>query len=287
MICGIVLSGGESRRFRELAPGIFDKALYVYEGETLLQRSVELLEKISDQVIISAGTPEKAYLYRELVGREAELVEDPPGLRGPLAGVYASLMRCAGKTALVIPVDMPFVTGSLLLELVFRARDGFLASVVAPNSNLYPVLMALPREAGLRVAGALLKAGRNRLTDFHRGYPNLYYVNLARREEWRNAVVNLNEPVLSIDESVLRGHIAGDVEIRRMSNSNNLDDFLEGQVRESIWYTLRTGDPTAEFKLYSSNGLFLLAAKALLDSNNSYERLLGEIILSGIITGGK
>jgi len=287
LICGIVLSGGESSRFRELAPGIVDKALYVYEGETLLQRSVELLEKISDQVIISAGTPEKTYLYRELVGREAELVEDPPGLRGPLAGVYASLMRCAGKTTLVIPVDMPFVTGSLLWELVFRARDGFLASVVAPNSNLYPVLMALPKETGLRVAGALLKAGRNRLTDFHRGYPNLYYVNLARREEWRNSVLNLNKPVLSIDESVLRGHIAGDVEIRRISNSNNLNDFLEGQVRESIWYTLRTSDPTAEFKLYSSNGLFMLAAKALLDSNNSYERLLGEIILNGIKTREK
>lgn len=287
MICGVVLSGGESKRFRELLPNVIDKALYVYKDKSLLQRSIEVLEKISDQLIVSCGTAEKMYIYRELIGDKAELVEDPPDIKGPLAGIYASLKKCSGKLVLILPVDMSLVAESLLWELVFRARDGFLASVIVPNSNLYPALMAMPRESGLRVVDALLVAGRRRLTDFHRGYPDLYYVNLARREDWRSAALVFNKPNPVIDEEAFKGHLVGDVALRRINNQDELEEFMSGRVKESLWYTLTTGDATAEFKLYSSHGLFVLAAKALLDSRNLYERILGEIILKNIVRRDK
>jgi molybdopterin-guanine dinucleotide biosynthesis protein A len=102
-LTGILLAGGESRRFGS------PKADAVYEGETLAHRAWRLLgEACDDRVLVGPGG-----------------VDDPG--TGPVAAIAAGLRAAAHDVAVVVPVDMPRLTVGALHELAAACRDAAVA----------------------------------------------------------------------------------------------------------------------------------------------------------------
>ena len=111
-LCGIVLAGGRSSRM-----GV-DKAALEFGGITLLQRSVDRLAPVVDELVL-VGAPGRP-LPEVTSELPIHLVEDPVEGEGPLVGIAAGLQACSGDAAVVVAVDMPFVEAELVRLLVAR-----------------------------------------------------------------------------------------------------------------------------------------------------------------------
>jgi len=102
-LTGILLVGGASTRFGS------PKELAEYEGETLADRAWRLLGEVCGE--------------RLAVGRGG--LPDPG--TGPVAAIAAGLRAASHEVAVVIPVDMPLLTGEALRLLAGACRDAAVA----------------------------------------------------------------------------------------------------------------------------------------------------------------
>ena len=111
MITVVIQAGGASSRMGE------DKALKLFLGRPLIQRVIERLTPIADELIVTTNRPaEYAFLSLRLV---ADL---KPG-RGALGGPYTAIASATHPLVAVVACDMPFASAkffegahSLMLE---------------------------------------------------------------------------------------------------------------------------------------------------------------------------
>jgi molybdopterin-guanine dinucleotide biosynthesis protein A len=118
---GVVLAGGLGRRLGG------DKAIVELEGRPLALYAVEALHELCDDVVVVA---KRDTVLPPLAGA-AELWIEPDEPRHPLAGVAHALRMAAGRSILVVAVDLPLMDGATL-RLIAQAdvRD---AAVVVPR----------------------------------------------------------------------------------------------------------------------------------------------------------
>lgn len=100
MIIGILLAGGESRRFGS------PKAFAVEGGELFYERAYKALTAVSNQVVIVS--------HPSLVSRfpeELDVITDLPAFagQGPLAGILTAMKERPGDYFIILPCDMPFI----------------------------------------------------------------------------------------------------------------------------------------------------------------------------------
>lgn len=102
-LTGILLAGGESRRFGS------PKGEALLDGETLQARAWRLLgEACEERVLVGPGG-----------------VDDPH--TGPVAAIAAGLRVATHDVAVVVPVDMPRLTVEALHALADACRDAAVA----------------------------------------------------------------------------------------------------------------------------------------------------------------
>ena len=127
---GVLVAGGRGQRFAELG----SKALAECGGRTLLARAIATLSELCDPVIVVAPPDLR------LPVPAARRVVDMPGAQGPLAGVVAGLGSRRFEEALVLAVDLPLLTASLLAAL--RDLRGEANAVVAAPGGIPQPLAA-------------------------------------------------------------------------------------------------------------------------------------------------
>ncbi|MGH7197710.1 MAG: molybdenum cofactor guanylyltransferase [Candidatus Omnitrophota bacterium] len=181
MIKGLVLAGGKSSRFGK------DKALALYEGTSLLERAVDLLERMSLQpVVVTRGGAEYSFL-------KAPVVQDKLPEKGPLGGLYTAMSGFNGTDFLVLTCDMPLLNAPLLSALlsaysdhrqttVFRMGDG----AIQPFPGIYTAgIFSLVQERVFRgelsLQGLLDNIFPKQVIDWQ-GQPHLF-ANVNRRED--------------------------------------------------------------------------------------------------------
>jgi molybdopterin-guanine dinucleotide biosynthesis protein A len=185
-VTGIVLAGGGSRRMGA------DKRSVALDGKPLLAIAIDLVAALSDDVIVSCqheSPPDKDVCGERLV----KLVFD---LRagGPLAGLEAALLAAQHDLVLVVPVDMPGLTGETLTALVGAARarpDAHgvvfeIASVLDPFPGAY-------RRSILPIVSWHLDAGHFRVRDLLRDLDVETVVARPDVCDWRH-FLNVNTP---------------------------------------------------------------------------------------------
>lgn len=130
-VAGIVLAGGGSRRMGA------DKCALELDGRALVQRSVDALNSVADEVVTVTAP-----------GRPPPLVQSPGSLYhavdsiaegGPLVAVLAGLEATSAPVAVTVACDLPFVRPELLELLVERAQAG--ARFVVPVYEGRPQLL--------------------------------------------------------------------------------------------------------------------------------------------------
>ncbi len=129
----VIQAGGASSRMGE------DKALKPFLGRPLIQRVIERLSPIADELIVTTNRPaEYAFLNLRL---EPDL---KPG-RGALGGLYTAIASAAHPLVAVVACDMPFAS-----QMFFEGARRLMVKeeadvVIAKTDEGYEPLHALYR----------------------------------------------------------------------------------------------------------------------------------------------
>jgi molybdopterin-guanine dinucleotide biosynthesis protein A len=119
-VSAFILVGGKSSRMGS------DKAFVTLDGRTLLARALDLASSIAPNVYI-VGDPAKFASF-------APVVQDIFQNCGPLAGIHAALRASQNELNLILAVDVPFLSPTLLQYLITRARNANSAAVTAAHT---------------------------------------------------------------------------------------------------------------------------------------------------------
>jgi molybdopterin-guanine dinucleotide biosynthesis protein A len=120
-VTGVVQAGGRSTRM-----GGRPKALLELGGRRIIDRVVDVVRAVTDDLLIVTNTPE---LYASL---GVPMVPDVFPDHGSLGGIYSGLRAAPGHAAFTVACDMPFLMPEVARLVVDRAS---LADVVVPESG--------------------------------------------------------------------------------------------------------------------------------------------------------
>jgi molybdopterin-guanine dinucleotide biosynthesis protein A len=139
-VTGVLLVGGASSRFGS------SKALALFEGEELAVRAYRLLEETFGTAIAVGKDDDDLDL-------PFPVEDDGRDERAAMVGVAAALRLAPTEIAVVLPTDMPFVTGGLLRSLAAAAQRADAAIVqTGPLPGAY-------RRSGLRLLETRIERG--------------------------------------------------------------------------------------------------------------------------------
>ncbi len=102
MLTVCIQAGGASSRMGE------DKALKPFLGRPLIQRVIERLSPIADELIVTTNHPDD---YRFL---DLRLLPDLKPGRGALGGLYTAVASASHPIVAVVACDMPFASPTLI-----------------------------------------------------------------------------------------------------------------------------------------------------------------------------
>jgi molybdopterin-guanine dinucleotide biosynthesis protein A len=137
----IILAGGRGRRM-----GMVEKALLEFEGKTILERLLENLFRVVDEVILSVrdtSQKEKLMPVREkFPDREIRFCFDTLEDAGPLEGIRAGLLESGSEYSFVCAGDMPFVNPNVV-ELLFEKASVHDAALPKWDDRMFEPLHAV------------------------------------------------------------------------------------------------------------------------------------------------
>jgi molybdopterin-guanine dinucleotide biosynthesis protein A len=143
-LTGVLLVGGASARFG------WPKALALLDGETLAERAWRVLGETCDERLAVGKTSDGLEL-------PFPLLDDGTEVRAALAGIVAGLRAATHDVAVVLPVDVPYMTPAGLRQLADTCRD----AAVTPTGPLPGAY----RKTALPLLECALADGRLRLRE--------------------------------------------------------------------------------------------------------------------------
>lgn len=187
MLTLVIQAGGESRRMGQ------DKALMPFLGRPLIERVLERLAPLADEVLVTTNRPDS---YRFL---GLPLVADLKPGRGALGGLYTAVATASHDVVAVAACDMPFASSGLFAHqrdlLEAEAAD----VVIPPSGEGYgyePLHAVYRRETCLPAIEAAIAADEWKLIAW---FPQVKVRTLTPEELHRHdpsglAFWNLNTP---------------------------------------------------------------------------------------------
>jgi molybdopterin-guanine dinucleotide biosynthesis protein A len=137
----VVLVGGEARR----ANGQ-EKYFFMYEGRTFIERLIDTLEQVADEIILVAKDPGQCKRFQHL--KSVRCITDlRPGI-GPIGGLHAGALAAQGDTLFVSACDMPCVDPGVVRYLFDAIGDGD-AAIPSWNYEMIEPLHAVYRRSVL------------------------------------------------------------------------------------------------------------------------------------------
>src|SRR5437867_10838047 len=152
-VTGVIQAGGKSTRM-----GGEPKALLELGGRRIVERVLDAIAPVVDDVLIVTNTPE---LYGFL---GLPMVADVYPDHGSLGGIFTGLRAARREAAFTVACDMPFLHPEVARLVVRRAGEG---DVVIPRVGAQlETLHALYAKACLPSIETRLKAGRLKIVGF-------------------------------------------------------------------------------------------------------------------------
>ena len=110
MLTVCIQAGGQSSRMGE------DKALKIFLGRPLIQRVIERLSPIADEVIVTTNRPDDYSFLNTSTSsvQRLRLVPDLKPDRGALGGLYTAIASASNPIVAVVACDMPFASAALI-----------------------------------------------------------------------------------------------------------------------------------------------------------------------------
>ena len=133
MLTVSIQAGGQSSRMGE------DKALKTFLGRPLIQRVVERLTSIADEILVTTNRPEE-YGFLNL-----RLFSDLKPGRGALGGLYTAIASATHPIVAVVACDMPFASPTLIETMSRLLVEADADVVIAKSDEGYEPLHAIYR----------------------------------------------------------------------------------------------------------------------------------------------
>jgi molybdopterin-guanine dinucleotide biosynthesis protein A len=197
MLSVIVQAGGKSSRMGQ------DKALMPFLGQPLVQRVLQRVRPLADEVLlITHRSEDYSFLNIPL------LADEIPG-RGALGGLYTALLRASQPLVLVAACDMPFINPDLLaLQRDLLLSGSYDAVIPRTGSGIEPFHAVYRRAACLPAVEAALQADKWRM------------------DSWLPAV---NVRFLTQEEAAELGGVQEDDFLLSFWNLNTPEDFTKAE----------------------------------------------------------
>ncbi|HZK30535.1 MAG TPA: molybdenum cofactor guanylyltransferase [Methanoregula sp.] len=141
MRSAVVLVGGQARR----ANGQ-EKYFFTYQGRTFIERLVDSLKEVVDEIILVARNPEQCRRFEGVEGVRC-ITDIRTGL-GPIGGLHAGSVAAQGDLIFVSACDMPCINPAVISYL-FERIDGYDAAIPVWNPDMLEPLHAVYRKTAL------------------------------------------------------------------------------------------------------------------------------------------
>ncbi len=123
---GIILAGGENRRMPVI------KSFIRINGEKIIEKTLKIMQKLFNKNYIVTNQPD-IYMYLGF-----PLLGDIYNIRGPMTGVFTSLVNSSNKWIFVSACDMPFIN-ERLIRYIADKRENYDAVVPVLNGRTEPL----------------------------------------------------------------------------------------------------------------------------------------------------
>ncbi len=189
MRSAVILVGGEARR----ANGQ-EKYFFTYQGKTFIERLIETLSQVVDEIILVARDPEQCKRFDNIEG--VRCITDIRTGTGPIGGLHAGTLAARGEEIFVSACDMPCVDPRIV-TLLFNRIDGYDAAIPRWNPDMLEPLHAVYRRSAL-----------------------VAYLEDHASFSLRSLVKGMNTNYISIDEIRAIDH-----ELTTFTNINKMEDL--------------------------------------------------------------
>ena len=109
----LLLAGGAGTRLEGR-----DKALIVYDQRTFIERTLDILDEVSEEVIVSLRDEEQLKKYGRYIDKRGVVIDTIKNY-GPLAGMLAGFKKACGEYVFTVACDMPFLSSGLI-DMMFE-----------------------------------------------------------------------------------------------------------------------------------------------------------------------
>ncbi|MBD7964514.1 molybdenum cofactor guanylyltransferase [Fictibacillus norfolkensis] len=192
-VIGVVLAGGESRRFG--SPKLFAE----WGGATFFEKALNTITPFSDELV--------AVVRKEWIGslerkhsHSVEIISDVESFKGkgPLAGIYSAMMRTKGDYYLITPCDMPRMSSGMYKKWLETAFEHPMYDCIVPvlNGKVYPLNGIYKRSCLHEMKENLMKDNLKVLSLLSR--KNTKYIEVRKEEAHFFENVNTKEDLLNL-----------------------------------------------------------------------------------------
>jgi len=141
MRSAIILVGGAARR-----AGGREKYFFTFQGKTFIDRLIDTLREVVDEIVVVARDPEQCERFIHL--DDVRCIPDIRRDLGPIGGLHAGTLAAHGEYIFVAACDMPCINPGVV-RLLFDTAVGCDAAIPSWNADMLEPLHAVYRRSAL------------------------------------------------------------------------------------------------------------------------------------------
>jgi molybdopterin-guanine dinucleotide biosynthesis protein A len=177
-ITGVILAGGKNSRMGS------DKGLLEVGGKRIIERIIDELKQVVDEIIIISNDTTLNYLNYKVY---ADLIKDC----GPMGGIHSALTHSTTEKNLILSCDMPFISKNILKTIINGSAKCEIA-IPKHDKRLEP-LCAVYLKSCTNKFEELINKEEFKLKDSFK-YFIVKRINFTRKELSGNEFTNINTP---------------------------------------------------------------------------------------------
>lgn len=178
-ITGAILAGGKNSRMGA------DKALLKVEGKNIIERIIQELQTVVEEIIIISNVRIYDYLGCKV---HNDIIKNC----GPMGGIHAALTYSETEKNLIVSCDMPFISKNIF-DIIIDGSDECDVAIPEHGKGKPEPLCAMYSKSCLNKFSKLLEKGDWKLKDALK-YFSVKTINFTEHELPKNYFLNINTP---------------------------------------------------------------------------------------------
>ena len=182
-IAGAILAGGKNSRMEGK-----NKAFLQINGTTLIQRTIDLLDKIFDEIMIITNSINEYSAFN----KRCTIIKDKVKDIGPLGGIYAALSETSKDAVFFVPCDMPFLHNDIMQMVISSFYETNCNAVVLRIGSLVEPVHAVYKTDLKDELFDFIKTSQNYSIKNFLKRINVHYLDLEDDQFHRKIFKNIN-----------------------------------------------------------------------------------------------